>query len=314
MGSRPRIYHAAMPSFRTLRSIALAAACAFGLPVQADEAPAPAPAPVQLAPNVYFAPGAEASAPNLTFVVTNNSVVLIDAPGSAALAAQWLAQVRRVTPKPLGHVLLTRPAGAAAEGLAVLKAAGAVIVAQQLAKPTDPADATATVADEAPAHAAADLWLDDSTDLLIGGMHFQAERLGSADAADASVQHIVYVLPDEAVLFAGGLVAPDAIPEIGQADTRAWIAALDELLKLDVQLLVPSLGAPASPPTAALQMTRGYLAWLREAMGDALRRNEPFEAAYDKTDWRRYAGLAQFDALNRANAGATYTRMQRDGG
>jgi glyoxylase-like metal-dependent hydrolase (beta-lactamase superfamily II) len=298
-----------------LRSIALAAACAVGLPVQADEAPAPAPAPVQLTPNVYFSPGAEASAPNLAFVVTNNSVVLIDAPGSASLAAQWLTQMRRVTPKPLSHVLLTGPAADAAEGLAALKGAGAVIVAQRAAQPIDPADIPAAAGvTEASPHTAADLWLDDSTDLLIGGMHFQAERLGPADGADARSQRFVYVLPDEAVLFAGALVAADTIPDVGQADTRAWIAALDALLKLDAQVLVPSLGAPTSPPAPALVATRDYLAWLREAMGEALRQNEPFDAAYDKIDWSRYAELAQFGAFNRSNASAVYTRMQRDGG
>jgi glyoxylase-like metal-dependent hydrolase (beta-lactamase superfamily II) len=304
-----------------VRWIGIAAACAVVPSAQADEPALLKTRPVQVAPNTFVMPApADADAltshvpgPNLSFVVTNTSVVLIDAPGSAALAARWLEQIRRVTPKPLSHVLLTRPPADSADGLAALKAVGAVIVAQRIARPTAPADETARPAAASAARAAADLWLDDSTDLLIGGMHVQAQMLGPPDVESAGRQGMVYVLPDEGVLFVGGLVVPGGIPDIGQADTRRWIAALDELLTLDARVLVAAQGAASSPPTAALKTTRDYLAWLRETMGEALRQNEPFDAAYDKADWGRYAELAQFDAFNRANASATYAQMQRDG-
>jgi hypothetical protein len=291
------------------RTFLIALAAAYALPARADEPaaagpePEPEPSPQQVAPNTYVLRGG-AAGPNGGLVVTNSSVVLIGAPPTAAQAASWLAQARRVTPKPVSHVLLlAQPSGEeAAVGLAALKVAGTTIVARRSPQPPAQAD------DAPPARAAGGLWLEDSTDLLIGGLQIQAQVLASAPGGN----EMVCLLPDEAVLFVGGLVVPAGIPELGAADTRQWIAALDELLRLDARVLVAATGAPTSLPAQDLQATRDYLALLRWTMGQALREGEAFDTAYDKADWGRFSELPQFGVINRANASATYGQMQRE--
>jgi len=61
-----------------------------------------------------------------------------------------------------------------------------------------------------------------------------------------------------------------------------------------------------------LTLTHDYLVYLRETMGRAAKDLTPFEEAYAKTDWSRYAQLPAFDAANRINAWGTYLRMEQE--
>ncbi|HNK19884.1 MAG TPA: MBL fold metallo-hydrolase, partial [Piscinibacter sp.] len=73
------------------------------------------PVPEAVAPGVWMVQGQSAlgSAANRNFisnagfVLTNDGVVVIDALGSPALAEELLAQIRRITPLPVTHVIIT---------------------------------------------------------------------------------------------------------------------------------------------------------------------------------------------------------------
>ncbi len=305
-----------MPLHRSPRAfwparVGLLALLSLAGTVHAEEPAAPEVTSAQIGPSTHVVQEADLAgaapqrepASNAGFVVTANAVVVIDALGSPALAARLLAEIRRVTPKPVSHVLVTRFDADRAGGLPALKAAGAAVVAHHPGQPAVEADTAADTFQTRP-----DLALDDSTDLLIGGVHVQALSLGPS----RGVQDMAYFFPEEGVLFAGDWVTTGRLPEVEQADTRRWIAALDEMSALDARVLVPGRGAPSNQPSADLKATRDYLAFLRAAMGEAWRRAEPFDEAYDRIDWRRYADLVGFDAVNRANASNTYLRLQQE--
>jgi glyoxylase-like metal-dependent hydrolase (beta-lactamase superfamily II) len=121
----------------------------------------------------------------------------------------------------------------------------------------------------------------------------------------------VLYLPTERVLFAGDLVFRGRVPYVGQADSRHWIAALGDLLKLEPRVVVPGHGEVSTTAREDLELTRDYLLYLREAMGAAARDMEPFEDAYARTDWSRFEHLPLFKAANRMNAYNTYLLMER---
>jgi hypothetical protein len=100
---------------------------------------------------------------------------------------------------------------------------------------------------------------------------------------------------------------------VGQADSRQWIAALDTLLQLQPQVVVPGHGALSRTAREDLSLTRDYLAYLRESMGAAARDMEPFDEAYARTDWSRFEQMPLFRAANRMNAYNTYLLMERQG-
>jgi glyoxylase-like metal-dependent hydrolase (beta-lactamase superfamily II) len=154
---------------------------------------------------------------------------------------------------------------------------------------------------------AADLWIDGPTTLRVGGVDFLLQPSGPAHTPE----DLVVWVAERKLLFAGDLVFRGRVPFVGQADSGRWIAALDALLDLGPQIIVPGHGPPSTSARADIQLTRDYLAYLRKTMGEAARKLEPFEEAYARTDWSRYEKMPLFDAANRVNAFNTYLLMEQ---
>ena len=83
-------------------------------------------------------------------------------------------------------------------------------------------------------------------------------------------------------------------------------------LALKPTLLVPGHGPVSEQPADDLALTRDYLRYLRQTMGEAAANLEPFDEAYARTDWSRYAALPLFRAANRMNAYNTYLLMEHE--
>ena len=283
--------------------------------------------PVQVAPDCYavFGQSALGSAANQNFisnagfVVTGDSVVVIDALGAPALARELLQQIARITPKPVSHVLVTHYHADHVYGLQVFQQAGARIVAQRKALEYLNSDTARLRLQasreqlapwvEADTHlVSADRWLDGDADLAVGGVQFQLRAVGPAHTPEDMVVN----LPARHVLYAGDLVFRSRIPFVGQADSRRWIAALESVRHFDARVMVAGHGPVSNDPAGDIGLTRDYLLFLRQAMGQAARNLEPFEEAYRKTDWSRFEKMALFEAANRMNAYNTYLLMESE--
>lgn len=320
-----------------MRAPACLALCALlaAAPTFAHDAPAPrsavASVPMQLqqvAPHAYYVQGVSAlGSPanrnfisNAGFVVTADSVVVIDALGSPALAQELVEKIRSVTPKPISHVLVTHYHADHIYGLQVFEALGAKIVANALAKEYIQSETAqlrlqASRQDLAP-------WIDKSTRMVsanqwitagaqtlrIGGTDFVLQHMGPAHAPE----DMAVFLPQSGVLFIGDVVFRNRIPYVGQADSRHWIAALDSLLQLPVKTMVPGHGPASTNPRPDMQLTRDYLVYLREAMGKAAVNLDPFDEAYAATDWSRFARYPLFKEANRMNAYNTFLLMEQE--
>jgi len=305
------------------------AAVAAVLLAAAAWAQQPAPRKVvaqQVSPSAWFVQGDAALGTaanrnfisNAGFVVTPAGVVVIDALGSPQLARELLDEIARITPQPVTHVVLTHYHADHIYGLQEFRKRGARIVAHRgaleyLNSDTAASRLAASRAELAPWIDAqtqlvrADEWLDGPRELMVGGTKLVLQPVGPAHTPEDLVVH----LPAEGVLFAGDMVFRGRVPFVGQADSRQWIAALDMLLALQPRVVVPGHGALSTTARADLQLTREYLAFLRESMGAAARDMEPFDDAYARTDWSRFEHLPLFRAANRMNAYNTYLLMER---
>lgn len=280
---------------------------------------------VQVSPSVWYVEGVSALGStanqnfisNAAFVVTSAGVVVIDALGSPILAERLLAEVRRVTPKPVTHVIVTHYHADHIYGLQTLRQHGARVIAHRSAGEYLNSDTARLRLEHSRREIAPwvnaqtvlvppDQWLDGDLTLEVGSTTFRIRHAGPAHTPE----DLVVFVPSEKVLFAGDLVFRNRIPFVGQADSRRWIQALEHLLAFDATTIVPGHGPLSRDARKDMELTRDYLVYLRTKMGQAARNLEPFEDAYRATDWSRFDGLPLFQVANRMNAYNTYLLME----
>lgn len=286
------------------------------------------PLPVEaVAPGVWYAQGQSAlGSPqnqnfisNSAFVIGPKGVVVIDALGSPALAQRLLATIAALTPLPVTHVLVTHYHADHIYGLQVFKAAGAQIIAHELARLYMNSETArlrlqasrtelAPWIDENTHLVPADIWLTGDQEIEVAGLKLQTKVVGPSHTPE----DLAYYWPQGKVLFAGDLVFRSRIPFVGQADSRHWITALDELLKFDAQVIVPGHGPLSREARKDMQQTRDYLVYLRESMRRATEAMEPFDDAYKATDWSAFEHLPLFRVANRMNAYNTYLLLEHE--
>ncbi len=73
-------------------------------------------------------------------------------------------------------------------------------------------------------------------------------------------------VPQDSVLFTGDLVVEGAHPNLGDANTRQWLEALQKIRVLNPHILVPGHGELASEAT--LEYVEGYVKTLTEMVGE----------------------------------------------
>jgi glyoxylase-like metal-dependent hydrolase (beta-lactamase superfamily II) len=281
----------------------------------------------QVSPSAWYVQGVSAlGSPanqnfisNAGFVITPAGVVVVDALGSPALAERLASEIKKITPLPITHVLVTHYHADHIYGLQVFKAMGAKIIGHRAALIYMNSE-TARLrleasreqlypwVDEKTHLVAADEWIDKDTDIVIGGVLFQAKPVGPAHTPE----DLAFYMPSEKVLFAGDLVFRSRIPFVGQADSRHWITALDQLLAFDTRVIVPGHGPLSNEARKDMQLTREYLVYLRTTMSQATEAMTPFEEAYKNTDWTQFEHLPLFGVANRMNAYNTYLLLEHE--
>lgn len=279
-----------------------------------------------VAPNIWFVQGEAALGTlenrnfisNAGVIVTPAGVVVVDALGSPAVAADLLEAIRRVTPLSVRYVILTHYHADHIYGLQVFKDQGATVLAHEAGREylqSDTAqlrlqatrESLAPWVDGKTRLVAADRWLRADEVLELGGVRLQLRHVGPAHTPE----DLTVFVEGARVLFAGDLAFRGRIPYVGQADSRGWIAALTRLIDSAPAAIVPGHGPLSTEALADLRLTRDYLQYLRDTMGRAAADMQPFDEAYAATDWRAYEHLPLFKAANRMNAYNTYLLMER---
>ena len=283
--------------------------------------------PIQVSPHCYYVHGRSGEAShanqgynsNAGFVATEEGVVVFDALGTPPLGAALVDAIRAVTDKPIKRVIVSHYHADHVYGLQALKTAGAEVWAHADAKPDLASEAPqlrlqerrvslAPWVDESARIVEPDLWIDGDTAFRLGGLTFDVYHVGPAHTPE----DLALVVVEEGVFFAGDLMFGGRVPFVGDADSKAWLAAIDKLERYRPKVLVGGHGDASFDATRDLALTRDYLLYLREKMGEAVEEFLPFDEAYARTDWSRFSHLPAFEAANRRNAYNTYLLMERE--
>ncbi len=229
----------------------VASAVAFGVAVTGVSAQQPpaggaggrggAPQPLavhQLKPNVYWVDGAGG---NSAVIVGANGVIVVDAKTSAAGATELLADIAKITPKPVTTVFLTHSDGDHVNGLASFPK-GVTIIAQQNCKTEMQAAPNA-----APGGALVDYMptrtvTRNTEDMTIEGVHLRAYHFAPAHTSG----DLMVYLPDDKIMFTGDIVAtqsPYALIHLEKNGTSdGWLTTMNGIVATDATTFVPGHG------------------------------------------------------------------------
>jgi glyoxylase-like metal-dependent hydrolase (beta-lactamase superfamily II) len=236
-----------------------AVAFVFGLTaIVSAAAQAPATPPSNLAPaprvtvaplsaprdTIYLASGSTAS--NNGIIVGDAGVILVDTGVSTDSEKLELAEIAKLTPKPITTAILTHSDADHVNGLAVLPA-GIAIIAQANCKKEMEDAANAPQRGPAPQTPALPIPLPTKTvDLrdakTIGGVRFEFLHVAPAHTSG----DLVVYLPDDKIVFTGDIIADNMpYPLIHlekNGSSEGWIETVSAILQLDADKFVPGHG------------------------------------------------------------------------
>lgn len=282
----------------------------------------------QVGPHSYYAAGhlEEATAENqgfianAGFVITGDGVVVFDTLGSPALADRLIGEIRRRTPQPIKLVVVSHYHADHFYGIPAFQAIGVKVWANALAKEYLSLPIAAQRLAERRQLIGkylgvdlplplADRWLDNSVHMIhMGEVTLSLHHWGPAHTPE---DEGMLVEPD-GVMYSGDVVYNQRVPFVAHEDTKEWLGAIDRLLALDFRVMVPGHGPASNHPREDAHLTRSYLQFLREQMGNAVNNWESFDEAYDKVDWSRFKATPTFGASNRENAYQVFLEMEKE--
>lgn len=245
----------------------------------------------ELAPGVY-ALTAEGD-PNSGVVVGDDSVLVIDARATPVMAKELVAHIRKVTDKPIRHVLLTHY-----HAVRVLGAAGyeervnviASDVARGMIVERGQQDMESEIQrfprlfrakETIPGLTWPNVVFHQKMTLWLGSREVQIVHAGRGHTAGDTIAW----LPKEKVLFAGDLVEYGATPYCGDAHFTDWPGTLDRLAAFDAQALVPGRGEALTTPekvTQGIDETRAFLKDVFEIAKAGVAAGRTLKQVYDQ--------------------------------
>lgn len=244
----------------------------------------------ELAPGV-FALTAEGD-PNSGVVIGDDSVLVIDARATPVMAKELVAHIRKVTDKPIRHVLLTHYHAVRVLGTAGYEERVNVIasdVARAMIVERGQQDMESEIQrfprlfrakETIPGLTWPNVVFHQKMTLWLGSREVQIIHAGRGHTAGDTIAW----LPKEKVLFSGDLVEYGATPYCGDAHFTDWPGTLDRLAAFEPQALVPGRGEALTAPEKVRQgidETRSFLQDVFKIAKAGVAAGQPLKQVYD---------------------------------
>lgn len=279
--------------------------------------------PVEVIPHVWSAIGATAPPTyensghnnNLSFIVTDEGVVVINSGASARLAAALHEEIKAVTDKPVVLVINENGQGHAMLGNSYWRDLGVDILAH--------ADAVAETMEngdfilqgmqrynrdkaEGTRVEHANLSFEDEYTITLGGVEIKALHLGPAhDPGDVQVW-----IPQWDIVIAGDIAFHERMPPIFEHTcTSCWIETFDgPFTDLGATYVIPGHGHPTNMAQVT-RYTSDYIKDLRAKIRDHIDEGGDLAGAF-YVDQSRWQNLDTFEELATRNAGRVFEEME----
>ena len=279
--------------------------------------------PVEVIPHVFSAIGATAPPTmenaghnnNLSFIVTQEGVIVVNSGASWKLAEALHAEIRAVTEQPVKLVINENGQGHAMLGNGYWAAQGVPILAHEEAAAEFEDGAAQDLAAlqryagpnaDGTVIAAPSETFTDRKVLEMGGVTIEVLHLGPAHSpGDTQVW-----IPQWSMMIAGDIAFHERMPPIFEGTcTSCWIETWETAFApLAPSYVIPGHGHPTNLAQVT-RYTRDYLADLRAKIGAHLDEGGDLAGAYyvDQSAW---AHLDTFEELATKNAGVVFAEME----
>ncbi len=214
--------------------------------------------------------------PNSGIIVGDDGVMVIDAQATPKMAQDVIARVKKVTDKPITHVLLThyhavRVLGASAYDAKAILASDAT---RDLIVERGKQDMDSEIGrfprlfrsqESIPGLTWPTITFAKEMTVWLGKREIQIRFIGRGHTAGDVVAYV----PDANVVFSGDLVEYHSACYCGDAHLKDWPQTLERLAEFQAGALVPGRGAAlkgAAQVTDGIQLTREFLSALYDAV------------------------------------------------
>ncbi|MFY0615031.1 MAG: MBL fold metallo-hydrolase [Hyphomicrobiaceae bacterium] len=278
--------------------------------------------PVEVIPHVWSAIGATAPPTyensghnnNLSFIVTGDGVVVVNAGATSELARALHAEIKAITKQPVklvinengqGHAMLGNGYWAD-QGVAILahkdaahefKERGADILDRMKQYNRDKAgDSRVQLPTET---------FEEKKSIKMGAFEIEVRNLGPAH----SPGDIVVWLPKQKLVISGDMAFHERmLPIFDDTGTADWLESWKNFEKLGALYVIPGHGHPTNMAQVR-RYTRDYLVYLRGKIKEHMDKGGTLKDAY-YVDQTPYAHLDTFNELAKRNAGRVYEQME----
>lgn len=279
--------------------------------------------PVEVIPQVFSAIGATAPPTpanaghnnNLSFIVTGDGVVVVNAGASTALARALHDEIKAVTDQPVKLVINENGQGHAMLGNGYWAGLGVPILAhvEAAAEFEDTAGQALGAlrryggeTAEGTVIALPSETFTDAKTVTLGGVTIEVLHLGPAHSpGDTQVW-----IPQWSLMIAGDIAFHERMPPIFEGTcTRCWIETWEtRFAPLAPTYVIPGHGHPTNLAQVT-RYTRDYLVDLRAKIDAHLQAGGDLAGAYH-VDQSAWSHLDTFEELATKNAGVVFTEME----
>lgn len=255
----------------------------------------------KIAPDLYAYISDNDASANSTFLVSDQGILVVDTGLNAQEGQKLLAEIRKVSSAPVRWIVNTHYHPDHRGGNGVV-GPDAVIISTEFTRKQ--------AGSKAPEYALNETLGADGLTLFVGGHEVRIYHPGPAHTMGDAVVYF----PDQHAIATGDLFLTNSCPAMDEGDMENWIRALDHMLELPVEHIVPGHFEVATK--AQMQSFRNYLADLRDQVARLFNEGKTLDQVIKALDLRAYKGFRQFpnyEATFKDNAAAYYAQLEKRG-
>jgi len=253
----------------------------------------------QIGPDLYAYISDNDASANSTFLVSDQGILVVDTGLNAQEGGKLLEEIRKVSPAPVRWIVNTHYHPDHRGGNSVVGKDAIIISTEFTREKTEKRIQENSVNETVGPKGLV---------LYVGGHEVRIYHPGPAHTQG----DLVVYFPDEHAIVTGDLFLTNSCPAMDDGDMENWITALDHMLALPVEHVVPGHFELATK--SELQRFRNYLADLRDQVVRMYRQGTPLERIQSSLALDAYKNFRQYpnyEATFKDNAAAYYQQLQK---